>query len=109
MQFIALTAEQIAAQLGLRDFSQNDLYNADTAVLFGSQYMKNLFDEFRSPQAVAAAYNGSEDSVRRWIARSGSNELDRFAVEVLKSQTKDYVFKVTNHYLAYRKIYPEVK
>lgn len=105
MQFIALTAEQIAAQLGLRDFSQNDLYSADTAVLFGSQYMKNLFDEFRSPQKVAAAYNGSEDSVRRWVARSGSNEADRFVVEVLKSQTKDYVFKVTNHYLAYQKIY----
>ncbi|MFN0109205.1 MAG: transglycosylase SLT domain-containing protein [Blastocatellia bacterium] len=106
MQFIALTAEQMAAQLGLRDFSQNDLYSADTAVLFGSQYLKNLFDEFRSPQKAAAAYNGSEDSVRRWVARSGSNELDRFAVEVLKSQTKDYIFKVSNYYLAYQKIYP---
>lgn len=104
-QFIALTAEQIAAQLGLRDFEQDDLYNPDTAVLFGSQYMKNLFDEFHSPQAVAAAYNGGEDSVRRWIARAGNSELDRFVVEVLKRETKDYVFKVTSHYLAYQKIY----
>ncbi len=106
MQFIAQTADQIAAQLRLRDFEQDDLYNPDTAVLFGSQYMKNLFEELRSPQAVAAAYNGSEDSVRRWIARAGSSELDRFVVEVLKSQTKDYVYKVTSYYLAYQKIYP---
>ena len=106
MQFISSTADQIAAQLRLRDFEQDDLYNADTAVLFGSQYLKNLTDEFRSHQAVAAAYNGSEDSVRRWIARAGTSELDRFVVEVLKSQTKDYVYKVTSYYLAYQKIYP---
>ncbi|MDQ3011216.1 MAG: transglycosylase SLT domain-containing protein [Acidobacteriota bacterium] len=107
MQFITLTASQIAGQLRLRDFEQSDLYNADTALLFGSQYMKNLFDEFGSPQAVAAAYNGSEDSVRRWMARAKSQDVDRFVVEVLKRETKDYVFKVTSNYLAYRKVYPE--
>lgn len=107
MQFISDTSGQIAAQLRLRDFEQSDLYNADTAIMFGSQYMKNLFEEFGSPQAVAASYNGSEVSVRRWIARAKSQEVDRFVVEVLKRETKDYVFKVTSHYLAYRKIYPD--
>ena len=106
-QFIAQTSDQIAAQLKLRDFEQSDLYNADTAILFGAQYMKNLFDEFGTPQAVAAAYNGSEDSVRRWMARANSQGVDRFVVEVLKRETKDYVFKVTSNYLAYRKIYPD--
>jgi soluble lytic murein transglycosylase len=106
LQFIPQTANQIAAQIGLRDFEQNDLYNADTAILFGSQYMKNLFAEFSSPQAVAAAYNGSEDSVRRWIARSRSNDVDRLVVELVKRETKDYVFKVVNFYNAYRIIYP---
>ncbi|MEP7340010.1 MAG: lytic transglycosylase domain-containing protein, partial [Acidobacteriota bacterium] len=105
MQFIVLTSEQIAAQLRLRDFEQSDLYNPDTAILFGSQYMKNLFDEFGTPQAVAAAYNGSEDSVRRWLARAKSQDVDRFVVEVLKRETKDYVFKVTGNYLAYQKVY----
>lgn len=107
MQFIAQTSNLIAGQLRLRDFEQSDLYNADTAILFGSQYLKNLFDEFRTPQAVAAAYNGSEDSVRRWAARAKSQDVDRFVVEVLKRETKDYVFKATGYYLAYRKIYPD--
>ncbi len=106
MQFIPQTANQIAAQIGLRNFEQNDLYHADTAILFGSQYMKNLFDEFGSPEAVAAAYNGSEDSVRRWIARSQSSEIDRLVIEVVKRETKDYVFKVVNFHNAYRLIYP---
>ncbi|MGE0130720.1 MAG: transglycosylase SLT domain-containing protein [Blastocatellales bacterium] len=106
MQFIPSTANQIAAQLRLRDFDQNDLYNADTAILFGSQYMKNLFAEFGSPQAAACAYNGSEDSVRRWIARARSNEVDRLVIEMAKRETKDYVFKVVNFYNAYQAIYP---
>ncbi|HKQ79963.1 MAG TPA: transglycosylase SLT domain-containing protein [Blastocatellia bacterium] len=107
MQFIASTANQVAAQIGLRDFNQDDLYDADTAILFGSQYMKNLFAEFSSPQAVAAAYNGSEDSVRRWKARARSNDVDRLVIEMVKRETKDYVFKVINFYNAYRAIYPD--
>jgi len=107
MQFIAQTSNQIAAQLRLRDFEQDDLYSADTAILFGSQYLKNLFDEFKTPQAVAAAYNGSEISVRRWQERANSSDVDRFVVEVLKRETKDYVQKVVGYYLAYQKIYPE--
>jgi tetratricopeptide (TPR) repeat protein len=106
LQFIASTASRIAGQLKLDDFDQNDLYNADIAVLFGSQYMQNLFSEFGSPQAVAAAYNGSEESVRRWRARARSTESDRLVIEVLKRETKEYVFKVMNFYDAYRAIYP---
>jgi soluble lytic murein transglycosylase len=106
MQFIPSTANQIASQLGLRDFDQDDLYNADTAILFGSQYLKNLFGEFSSPQAVAAAYNGSEDSVRRWVDRARSRDVDRLVIEMAKKETKDYVFKVINFYNAYQAIYP---
>jgi peptidoglycan lytic transglycosylase len=106
MQFISATANQIAVQLKITDFEQNDLYDHDTAINFGSQYLKNLLGEFGTPQAAAAAYNGSEDSVRRWIARASSPEVDRFVIEVLKKQTKDYVFKVMSYYAAYQKLYP---
>jgi peptidoglycan lytic transglycosylase len=106
MQFISSTANQIATQLGLPDFEQDDLYNPDTAILFGSQYMKNLFAEFGSPQAAAASYNGSEDSVRRWRARAASDDVDRLVIEIAKRETKDYVFKVVNFYNAYQAIYP---
>jgi soluble lytic murein transglycosylase len=107
LQFIASTSNQIATQLRLADFDQNDLYHPETAILIGAQYMKNLFDEFQSPQAAAAAYNGSEDSVRRWIARARTQEVDRFVIEVAKRETKDYVFYVLNNYRAYQALYPE--
>lgn len=105
LQFIAPTANQISAQLGLKDFEQDDLYEPGTAILIGSQYMKNLFDWFGTSQAAAAAYNGSEESVARWLARAGSKEVDRFVIEVAKRETKDYVFKVLNNLQAYKTIY----
>jgi len=105
LQFIHSTSEQIAAQLRLSDFEQDDLYDANVAIFIGSQYMQNLFNEFGTPQAAAAAYNGSEVSVRRWVARARSPEVDRFVIEVGKKETKDYVFKVLNSFWAYQAIY----
>ncbi|MCI0660740.1 MAG: transglycosylase SLT domain-containing protein [Acidobacteria bacterium] len=108
LQFISSTASRIAEQLKIGDFDQNDLYDPETAIVFGSQYMQNLFSEFGSPQAVAAAYNGSEGSVRRWRARARSVEPDRLVIEVLKRETKEYVFRVMNFYDAYTQIYPNL-
>jgi soluble lytic murein transglycosylase len=68
--------------------------------------VKNLFEEFKTPQAAAAAYNGSEDSVRRWLGRARSTDVDRFVIEIAKRETKDYVFKVMGSYRAYQAIYP---
>jgi len=57
------------------------------------------------PQAVAGAYNGGEDNLARWIARSRSTEPDRYVPEIGFSQTKDYVHKVLANYWTYRRLY----
>ncbi|HEY6806057.1 MAG TPA: transglycosylase SLT domain-containing protein [Pyrinomonadaceae bacterium] len=106
MQFIAATANDIAAQLQLKDFTQDELYSPDTAILFGSQYLSNLFQQFpNQPQAVAGSYNGGADNLARWIARSHSNEADRYVPEIGYSQTKDYVYKVLANYWNYQRLY----
>jgi soluble lytic murein transglycosylase len=106
MQFIPATANEIAAQLNLTKFQQDDLYNADTAILFGSQYLANLFKQFPDqPQAVAGSYNGGTDNLARWIGRSRSTEADRYVPEIGFSQTKDYVYKVLANYWTYQRLY----
>ena len=106
MQFIPATANEIAAQLNLANFEQDDLYNADTAILFGSQYLANLFKQFPDqPQAVAGSYNGGADNLTRWIARSKSNEADRYVPEIGFTQTKDYVYKVLANFWTYQRLY----
>ena len=106
MQFIPATANEIAGQLKLTNFQQDDLYNADTAILFGSQYLANLFKQFPDqPQAVAGSYNGGADNLARWIGRSRSTEADRYVAEIGFSQTKDYVYKVLANFWTYQRLY----
>jgi soluble lytic murein transglycosylase len=106
MQFIASTANEIAAQLKLEKFQQDDLYNPDTSIRFGSQYLAKLFQQFpNQPQAVAGSYNGGADNLARWIARSRSNEADRYVAEIGFSQTKDYVYKVLANFWTYQRLY----
>ena len=106
MQFIPSTADQIAAQLNLRNFNQDDLYNADMAILFGSQYLANLFQQFPDqPQAVAGSYNGGADNLARWIGRSRANEPDRYVPEIGFTQTRDYVYKVMANFWTYQRLY----
>ncbi|HJX92356.1 MAG TPA: transglycosylase SLT domain-containing protein [Pyrinomonadaceae bacterium] len=108
MQFIPATANDIAVQLKLKDFTQDDLYSPDTAILFGSQYLANLFQQFpNQPQAVAGSYNGGADNLARWIGRSKSNEADRYVPEIGFNQTKDYVYKVIANYWNYQRLYDD--
>jgi len=108
MQFIPATANTIAAQLGRQEFRQDDLYLPRTAILFGSQYLGNLFKLFPNmPQAVAASYNGGEDNVARWVARARSNEADRYVPEIGFAQSKDYVYKIMSNFRVYQQLYDE--
>ena len=106
MQFIASTANEIASQLQLKNFDQDDLYEPETAILFGSQYLANLFQQFpNQPQAVAGSYNGGADNLARWIVRSRSRDADRYVPEIGFSQSKDYVYKVMSNYWTYQRFY----
>lgn len=108
MQFISATSNQIATQLGKNNFKQDELYNPDVAIEFGSQYLSNLFQLFpNSPQAVAASYNGGEDNMARWIARSRTDDAVHYVPEIAFAQSKDYVFKVLANYRVYQTLYDE--
>jgi soluble lytic murein transglycosylase len=108
MQFIPSTADTMAAQLGKKSFSQDELYDPKIAILFGSQYLGNLFKQFPAmPQAVAASYNGGEDNVARWTARARTNDPDRYVMEVAFAQSKDYIYKVLANFRVYQTLYTE--
>lgn len=111
MQFISTSADRIAGKLKRENFKQDDLYNPPTAILFGAQYLSDLFNEFpNQPQAVAASYNGGEDNVLRWLKRaniSAAPDADRYVPEIVYAQSKDYVYKVLANYRVYQMFYDE--
>lgn len=108
MQFISTTATKVAGELGRDSFRQEELYYPPTAILFGSQYLADLFKLFpNQSDAVAASYNGGDDNMKRWLARSESNLPDVYVPEIAYSQSKDYVHKVMANYRMYALIYDE--
>ncbi len=108
MQFISTTSDKIALEVNRKNFRQDELYNPPTAILFGSQYLGNLFKQFpNQPQAVAASYNGGEDNVARWLKRANSNDADKYVAEIVFSQSKDYIYKVMASYRVYQILYDE--
>ena len=108
MQFISATANRIAADLGRTNFEQDELHFPPTAIAFGSKYVLDLFGLFpEQTEAVAASYNGGEDNMKRWLARSHSNEADRYVPEIAFAQTKDYVHRVMANYRMYTLLYDE--
>ncbi len=108
MQFISTTSNRIAKDLGRAGFSQDELYDPETSVLFGSHYVAELFGHFRGKsEAVAASYNGGEDNMKRWLLRSRDDSPDRYVPEVIFAQSKDYVWKVGANYRVYTVLYDE--
>jgi len=108
MQFIASTGDEVAVQLKLSKFDQDDLYEPDTAILFGSQYLSSLFQQFpNQPEAVAASYNGGADNMTRWRDRSRSKEPERYVPEIGFTQSKDYVYRVMSNFWSYQRLYDE--
>ncbi|HXG86675.1 MAG TPA: lytic transglycosylase domain-containing protein [Pyrinomonadaceae bacterium] len=108
MQFISTTADKLAAGLDKPHFKQDELYNPPTAILFGAQYLSDLFKMFPGqPQAVSAGYNGGEDNMTRWLARANSIDADRYVSEIAFTQSKDYVYKVLASYRVYQMFYDE--
>ena len=108
MQFISSTSDKIAAELGRPAPEPDDLYSPSTSIIFGSQYLADLFKIFPGqPDAVAAAYNGGEDNMARWLARSRSQEPERYVPEIVYAQSKDYVYRVMANYRMYCYLYDE--
>ncbi len=106
MQFISTTATRVAGELELKGFAQDDLYSPPNSILFGSHYVNSLFTAFpEQPEAVVASYNGGDDNMKRWLARSQSSLPERYVPEIMFTQTKDYVHKVMANYRMYKYLY----
>ncbi len=108
MQFIATTSVRVSGELGRDNFAQDELYYPPTAILFGAQYLSDLFAAFPGQsEAVAASYNGGDDNMKRWLARSRSNLAERYVPEIMFAQSKDYVYRVMANYRMYQFLYDE--
>jgi soluble lytic murein transglycosylase-like protein/TolA-binding protein len=106
LQLTIDAAKRYGGRAGVSRVSEDLLYRPDVSIAVGSEYLADLSRMFAGlPEAMAAAYNGGEDNVARWLARSNQNDAGVFASEVGFSESKNYVFKVMANYRAYQQLY----
>jgi soluble lytic murein transglycosylase len=91
---------------GFRSVSENQLYQPETSITLGAEYLEHLTDMFpKMLEPVAASYNGGEDNVARWLKRAKKDDPGVFTAEVGFDETKGYVQKVMSNYRVYRELY----
>lgn len=91
---------------GLNAVRENQLYQPETSITVGAEYIEHLTTLFpHMLEPVAASYNGGEDNVARWLERSKRTDPGVFTAEVGFDETKDYVQKVMSNYRVYRQLY----
>ena len=106
LQLTIDAAQKYAPGAGLRTVRENQLYQPDTSITVGSEYLSHLTTLFpKMLEPVAASYNGGEDNVARWVKRAKHKDPGVFTSEIGFDETKDYVQKVMANYRAYKRLY----
>ena len=106
LQLTMDAAQKYAANAGMQPVQESQLYQPETSIRLGSEYLAELSAMFPNlPEAVAASYNGGEDNVARWVKRAKQKDPGVFTSEVGFDETKAYVQKVMNNYRIYKQLY----
>lgn len=106
LQLTIDAARKYAAGAGIRNLTESQLYQPDTSIALGAEYIETLHKMFPEVlEAIAASYNGGEDNVARWLKRSKHQDPGVFTAEIGFEETKGYVQKVMSNYRAYQELY----
>jgi soluble lytic murein transglycosylase len=106
LQLTMDAAQKYATNAGLGSVNETQLYQPETSIRLGSEYLAELSAMFPGLlEAVAASYNGGEDNVARWVRRAKQKDPGVFTSEVGFDETKGYVQKVMNNYRVYKQLY----
>lgn len=106
MQITDKTGRWGADCLKLKGYSDEMLYIPQTNIQIGCWYIGMLMKEFdNNIEHVIAAYNGGSGNVNEWLKNdnltNSDNKLDRIPFK----ETENYLKKVKDYYLVYKKLY----
>jgi len=106
LQLTMDAAQKYGPGAGLNTLRENQLYQPDTSITVGAEYIEHLTTLFPGMlEPIAASYNGGEDNVARWLDRAKRKDPGVFTAEVGFDETKSYVQKVMSNYRVYRRLY----
>jgi soluble lytic murein transglycosylase len=105
LQIMEETGQRLAAQAGREKISADDLFEPETNILLGAQYLGELAQRFNGRLAPAiASYNAGPTAVGRWIGEPSKDE-DEWVEDIPYEQTRSYVKRVLRSLHVYAVLY----
>lgn len=108
MQLLLQTARSVALKKSLRIY-RRDLYNPETNIKLGTEFLKDLLKRYDGKIYLAlAAYNAGPHRVDAWLQRFGRVPEDEFIEMIPFTETRNYVKKILRNYYYYKFYYGNV-
>lgn len=105
-QFEPPTAQGVAKQIGLPNFTLDQLNQPRIAIELGAAYLASQTKVFGgNPIFALAAYNAGGGSLQSWLADNPRQDLDLLVEEIPFQQTNDYVRLIYRFYDEYQFVY----
>ena len=105
MQLMPSTAQWLVEKYEL-EADPNMLFDADTNILLGCQYLSYLNSRFDNDRdLVLAAYNGGEGNVSKWLTNEIYSPDGNTLTNIPYKETANYVKKVSTYYDLYKEMY----
>ncbi|MEG2291276.1 MAG: lytic transglycosylase domain-containing protein [Clostridium sp.] len=105
MQIMPSTAEWIATNIGIENFSQAMLQNPEINIQMGCWYLSYLQKQFTHKNEVLAAYNGGMGNVLKWLNDQRYSDNGEVIHTIPFKETLGYIEKVDVVYNQYIEMY----
>lgn len=106
MQLLPSTAARVAKEIGLEPPSNEKLFEPETNLTLGMQYLKDLLQRYSNNWYKAiAAYNAGEGAVDRWEREIVTDDIEEFVERIPYIETRGYVKLVMRNHRIYKKLY----
>jgi soluble lytic murein transglycosylase len=105
-QFIPPTANDVAQQLGLSDFTQDDLYRPAVSIPMGAFYLNDINEQTNGggPAAMLSGYYAGPGNASAWLALA-KGDPDLFVEVIRLPDAKNYVETTFEYFEEYRVLY----
>ncbi len=108
MQLLPPVGKQLAKEVRMRHFSQEQLTDPTVNLELGTRYFKHMVDSFGGQVEYAlAAYNAGSDRVKAWQAQGPYRDIHEFVESIPFSETREYVQAIMRNATVYRLLYSD--
>jgi len=102
MQVLPGTGAEVARKLGVPWAGGESLYDADTNIVLGTAYLRQLMDKYGGkPYLVMAGYNAGPAPLNRWMTQRPGMDADVWIETISYKETRDYIGRVLSFSTVY--------